>query len=254
MIPLLEGDISEWRTLAAVAGVATWPLTSISVDGSLPLDPLHQPPMCKSKRTFMAPGEQLRQTAGESVAGEIEVQWNPGYRKPIQSGGTGSHRLMVVTAEHVEQVNDISPLSTRRGKVAKSSAVNASAPRSKTVQRRRRRAIGLAMNVRGSAGSKGRPHSGQTGSGMSRRRYPHPRHSAASGTLMTTLPDCSPRALPGRAHGSALGGAREKGVRMILPERPEGCFAQNHPDAFFPSNRPDQVVVLLAAAQDYARG
>ncbi len=29
-------------------------------------------------------------------------------------------------------------------------------------------------------------------------------------------------------------GEKEKGVRMILPERPEGCCAQNHPDTFFP--------------------
>ncbi len=36
----------------------------------------------------------------------------------------------------------------------------------------------------------------------------------------------------------------EKGVRMILPERPEGCCAQNHPDTLF-KNNPDTLFDTL---------
>ncbi len=39
--------------------------------------------------------------------------------------------------------------------------------------------------------------------------------------------------------------AREKGVRSLLPERPEGCFAQKPPDPFF--SNPEEAMPWLAA-------
>ena len=99
-------------------------------------------------------------------------------------GGPATREYVtVVTAPHSEQVNDIVDLSSSRGNRAKPAAITNRAQRASMIRRRRRRAGGLLSKVPGSDGSNGRPHSGQTASGKSRRRYPQPRQQAHSGTL-----------------------------------------------------------------------